>query len=51
MVERIGSGRPDLARLTVKQLRALATAMKIPGRSKAKRKAELVALIEKAGAR
>ncbi|MCE0484553.1 MAG: Rho termination factor N-terminal domain-containing protein [Methylacidiphilales bacterium] len=47
-VQRIGSGKPDLARLTVKELRAMATAMKIKGRSKARRKAQLVALIQKA---
>ena len=47
-VLRIGSGKPDLARLTVKELREMATAMKIPGRSKARRKAQLVALIQKA---
>ena len=47
-VQRVGSGRPDLARLTVKELRAMATAMKIKGRSKARRKALLVALIQKA---
>ena len=47
-VQRIGSGMPDLARLTVKKLRAMATAMKIKGRSKARRKAQLVALIQKA---
>jgi hypothetical protein len=32
----------------VKELRALATAMKIKGRSKARRKAQLVALIQTA---
>jgi hypothetical protein len=47
-IERIGSGKPDLGRLTVKDLRKLATSMKIKGRSKARRKAQLVALIEKA---
>ncbi len=45
-VQRIGSGKPDLARLTVKELRVIATAKKIRGRSKARRKAELVALIQ-----
>ena len=39
---------PDLARLTVKELRAMATAMKIKGRSKVRRKAQLVALIQSA---
>ena len=48
-VLRVGSGKPDLARLTVKELRAMATAMMIPGRSKARRKAQLMALIQKAG--
>ena len=47
-VQRIGSGMPDLARLTVKELRAMATAMKIKGRSKARRKAHLVILIQNA---
>ena len=47
-VQRIGSGKPDLARLTVKELRAMATAMKIKGRSKARRKAQLVTLIQEA---
>ena len=47
-IQRIGSGKPDLARLTVKELRAMATAMKIKGRSKARRKAQLVALIQSA---
>ena len=47
-VEVIGAGKPDLARLTVKELRKLATTMKIKGRSKARRKADLVALIHKA---
>ena len=47
-VQRIGSGKADLARLTVKQLRAMATAMKIKSRSKARRKAQLVILIQDA---
>ena len=47
-VQRPGSGKPDLARLTVKELRALATKLKIPGRSKARRRADLMKLIEKA---
>ena len=47
-IQRIGSGKPDLALLTVKKLRAMATAMKIKGRSKARRKAQLVALIQNA---
>jgi hypothetical protein len=34
-------------RITVKVLRKMATDMQIPGRSKARRKADLVALIEK----
>ena len=44
----VGSGKPDLTRLTVKELHKLATAMKIRGRSKARRKADLVRLISKA---
>ncbi len=48
-VRRIGSGKPDFTHLTVKELRAMATAMKIKGRSKARRKAQLVALILEAG--
>jgi uncharacterized membrane protein len=47
-VRRIGSGKPELSRLTVKELRAMATAMKIRGRSKACRKAQLVTLIQSA---
>ena len=47
-IRRIGSGKPDLSRLTVKELRAMATAMKIKGRSKARRKAQLVAVIQSA---
>jgi integrase len=57
-VQVIGPGLPltalrrsDLARLTVKDLRKLASTMKIKGRSKARRKAELVTLIQKAGVR
>ena len=41
------SGSPDLERLTVKELRKLATAMQIKGRSTARRKADRVALIQK----
>jgi hypothetical protein len=48
-VQVIGPGGPDLTRLTVKDLRKLASTMKITGRSKARRKADLVALITKAG--
>ena len=48
LVVRPGPGRPDLTRLTVKELRQLATDMKIAGRSKARRKADLIQLIEKA---
>ena len=47
-VQHAGSGQPDLARLTVKELRAMATAMKIKGRSKARRKAQLMILIQNA---
>lgn len=48
-VQLIGPAQPDLARLTLKDLRKLATTMQIKGRSKARRKADLVALIQKAG--
>jgi hypothetical protein len=41
----LGAGAPDLSRLTVKELRAMATRLKIKGRSKARRKADLVKLI------
>jgi hypothetical protein len=44
-VGRPGLGKPDLSRLTVKELRSMATAMKIKGRSNARRKADQVALI------
>jgi len=47
-VQRPGSGQPALALLTVKELRAMATGMKIKGRSKARRKAHLVILIQNA---
>ncbi len=47
-VEVIGAGKPALDRLTVKELRKLATTMKIKGRSKARRKADLIAIIQKA---
>jgi hypothetical protein len=50
-VQVIGPGGPDLTRLTVKDLRKLASTMKITGRSKARRKAELITLIQKAGAK
>jgi hypothetical protein len=46
-VQVIGGGKPDLDRLTVKELRRMATAMKIKGRSKARRKADLITLIRK----
>jgi IS4 transposase len=46
-VELIGAGKPVLDRFTVKELRKLATTMKIKGRSKARRKADLIALIRK----
>ncbi len=45
-VQITGSGRPALDQLTVRELRKLATSMKIKGRSKARRKADLVKLIK-----
>ena len=41
----LGAGTPDVSRLTVKELRAMAKRLKIKGRSKATRKLELVKLI------
>ena len=45
---RVGTLAEALSKATVKELRTMATAMKIKGRSKARRKADLVALIARA---
>jgi hypothetical protein len=39
-------GKPDISKMRVKELRAMARAMKIKGRSKAKRKSDLIKMIK-----
>ena len=44
--QRIGSGQPDISKMKVKELRAMASGLKIKGRSKARRKADLIKMIK-----